>query len=846
MRIKKETIRRAKRIMVTIGVVIIPVLYSSLYLGAFWDPYSRLETLPVAIVNLDEGGQVNGEERNLGDEIVKNLTDDGSVDFTVTDQSAALEGTKDSKYYGMITIPEGFTETVATADSTKKETATILFSGNEKRNYLACQILKSAVSKIEESVRGKVANQVVVELSSQLSSVPDQLSELTDGLDQLSTGASDLNKGAADLSQGAGDLADGAKTASVGASSLASGAADLSDGALTLDNGLRDLSAGAKAAQSGAASLAVGTKTLAQGSGNLKTGAAALVNGATALSTGTVQFTQNMSAFRQGMSNCSGGTTQLSAGVVSLNTGISSLLTGTDALLTSTADIGKISDGTKALADGALALSASLSTYADSVDAFILSSETTAGILETYCTNHPEALLDSSFAGLMTSLSSPDTAANLTALTQAGEALRQASATLSSSASTLSDSSATLPQIHGGLAQLKAGLLQAQQGAAALKSGTDTLSGGLSQLDTSSGLLLTASQSLSAGAGSVLSGATSLSAGATSLDGGLQSAATGAATLSSGVDGIATGAGQLTAGADALSAGASQLDTGAGTLADGTDKLAAGAATLSDGSDKLLAGTDELSSGLTTALDKVKDSSATAQTDVKKLDGLSDYVENSVTVENKPVYSVPNYGTAFAPYFLSLSLWVGGLMIFLGTYMDTEGIFRLMSRNSEHKVVRTALYFLFAVVQSLVLGYLIEVCLGLKVANQGLYYAGCLLFSITALSIIQFLMVNGHSVGKFLCILFLILQLTACGGTFPMETVPKFFNIIYPFMPMTYSVGFLKEAISGDNPNLVWKNAIALIGITAVFTVLSLALTIHGVRKEKKRNQSAPERIALS
>ena len=78
--------------------------------------------------------------------------------------------------------------------------------------------------------------------------------------------------------------------------------------------------------------------------------------------------------------------------------------------------------------------------------------------------------------------------------------------------------------------------------------------------------------------------------------------------------------------------------------------------------------------------------------------------------------------------------------------------------------------------------------------------------------------------GKFISMLLLILQLTSCGGTFPMETVPKFFQVIYPFMPMTYSVGLFKQTISGIDEGQFMYNTGILVALFVVFMILTVSL----------------------
>lgn len=783
-----------KRVTVLFGIIIIPLLYSYLYLGAFWDPYSRLDTLPVAIVNEDQGAMIHDKERNLGDELVSGLQEDNTLKFIVTSAEDAKTGTEGSRYYATLTIPADFTADIATADTASKTKATIEFSGNEKKNYLACQILNSAVTKIEEKLRDQVAGEIVGELSDKLNAIPDSLAELSDGLTLLGDGSGTLLDGAGKLNDGSGDLLTGADK---------------------LNSGAADLAAGANTAAAGADTLMAGAQSAAAGASKLATGALDLSNGAGSLLAGTKLYTSNMAAFDAAMDKTASGSTRVSDGAATLDSGIDSLLEGVRKLEASTADLGQISAGAASLAAGTEALSENLSNYVAGVDSLIASVNSTSAFLTQYVTViNPDIMNDPYFSAFMQSMADPSVAQNIQTLSAAGTQLKDAAAQIADGSAVLSTGSAGLPEIKTALAQIEAGLVQAQTGSDALTAGAADLKNGLAQLDSAAGSLNTASQKLLSGSQSVCDGASALSAGANDLSGGTGKLADGAKDLS-------TGNNKLAQGADALLAGTADLKDGAKTLSEGASSLYDGASQLND--------------GIMTAGSKVSENADTAKTDLPLLNGLSDYASSSVKVESTPVNPVPNYGTAFAPYFLSLSLWVGALMIFLGTFLDTDSGFNILSRNSTRRFLRSFIFLGLGIVQAFILGKVLEIGLGLQVKNVGLYYLACCLFSVTAVSIVQFFMVNMKSLGKFLCIVILILQLTSCAGTFPMETLPKFFNVLLPFMPMTYSVGLFKEAISGGDQTLVMKNALILVLITAIFTVFSLFMTKRQMRAEKKK-----------
>ena len=164
---KKEMFKKSNivKVAVMIGVIIIPLMYSFFYLSAFWDPYSKLDKLPVAIVNDDKGATINANERNLGKEISEKLINSDEMDFIVTDYDDAKEGTEKDGYYAMIVFPEDFTTSVASATEKEKQSAKIVFSPNDKKNYLAGQILSRAVLQLEESTREAVTKELVDSLT---------------------------------------------------------------------------------------------------------------------------------------------------------------------------------------------------------------------------------------------------------------------------------------------------------------------------------------------------------------------------------------------------------------------------------------------------------------------------------------------------------------------------------------------------------------------------------------------------------------------------------------------------------------------------------------------------------
>jgi len=324
-------------------------------------------------------------------------------------------------------------------------------------------------------------------------------------------------------------------------------------------------------------------------------------------------------------------------------------------------------------------------------------------------------------------------------------------------------------------------------------------------------MLQAASAQLKAASATITTSTAQLSAGTADLP-----------QLKAALEQLSQGLESAKSGSNALASGSQTLNTGVSTLNSATTQLSEAAATIASGSASLSEGADKLQDGITTAKTGVDSSVTDTNAELKSLNGIAEFAATPVNVNQENITTVPNYGTAFAPYFLSLSLWVGGLMIFVGIYYDPDNKFKILSRETENKVARSFIYLLIGFCQAVVLGVVLLFGLGLKVDNLPLYFLSCCLVSMVFISIIQFLMVFLKDLGKFLCMLLLILQLTSCGGTFPMETVPKLFNYLYNFMPMTYSVGLFKQSISGVKTSDLVLNAGVLFGVLVVFMALTV------------------------
>ena len=304
--------------------------------------------------------------------------------------------------------------------------------------------------------------------------------------------------------------------------------------------------------------------------------------------------------------------------------------------------------------------------------------------------------------------------------------------------------------------------------------------------------------------------------------------------MSNGVTKLDSGASQLLTGSKALYSGAKQV-------ADGSVSLYNGVLSLKAGTSKLNSGANTLKDGIDTAKDGVDDSVKDTNKQLKALDGLADYAEEPASVKTEFVQPVENYGSAFAPYFMGLSLWVGGLMIVFGIYLDYTKKIKSLTKDGKSFRKKCLAFGGISAAQGVALAFIIKFALGIVVNNFAMLIGSCVLVSLCFMLIIQFFIMYTGNVGKFISLLLLILQLTSCAGTFPLETQNGFFQFINKFLPMTYSTQLFKEAISGTAGSWAAKNAAVIAAFTVGFIVLGGIARFIEKSKEKKNISLQPQ-----
>lgn len=289
------------------------------------------------------------------------------------------------------------------------------------------------------------------------------------------------------------------------------------------------------------------------------------------------------------------------------------------------------------------------------------------------------------------------------------------------------------------------------------------------------------------------------------------------ATLSNG--GLAADVNRLRSGVDELSSGLVQLTAGSVQLADGAGELSSGMVELQSGSQELA---QALSQGATQVPNWTDEQrTATAET-----------LSTPVALQQNYTNEAPTFGTGFAPFFLSLALFVGGIITWmLLTPLQSRPT---VAGLGAYRTVLASYWpaLLVGILQVVVMYTVVHFGVGLDVKHVVGTILFLMLISATYLAMIQaFNAIFGVAVGRVVTLVFLMLQLVSAGGIYPVPTTAKPFQYIHPFDPMTYTVNGLRQLTVAENiDSRLWIAIAVLAGILLV----SLTLSALSVRRNRR------------
>ena len=437
----------------------------------------------------------------------------------------------------------------------------------------------------------------------------------------------------------------------------------------------------------------------------------------------------------------------------------------------------------------------------------------------------------------------------------------------SSLAAGASQMSAGASQLQSGASKVKSGESQVKSGASQVKSGANDLEKGASQVQSGASQLKSGASQVKSGSAQVSSSADQISAGSAQVQNsakqlddsvdesslpdqlkpvvhGSKELANASSNLAGASSDLAKGSSKLANSSADLADGASGVANGASSLAGGASNLADGSSQLADGSVSLAAGSAMLANGASSALFSASSGLAGAASSLSSITGvdenqIGDYIYSPVTLKENELYTVPDYGSEVAPFYLVLSMWVGAIItcVMLRTGQSTGTKYT----PSEMYFGKLLIFLVMAVLETTVtlIGAFL---LGIKIANPVLFVLSAYFIALTFMLICYSLISALGHIGKGLAVIWLVFQISGTGGIYPIQLMGPFLQAVSPYMPMTHGITLLRETGLG----LIWSNYIPsfliLIAMGAITLVLALIIKMFADKRahwfEEKLNET--------
>lgn len=305
-------------------------------------------------------------------------------------------------------------------------------------------------------------------------------------------------------------------------------------------------------------------------------------------------------------------------------------------------------------------------------------------------------------------------------------------------------------------------------------------------------------------------------------------------TISGVLDSLDGISGDLDSAVDGLTAASGSLAKG---LSKGATLVNKASDQLGEASDKISAFKDELDGAL------MSDDLATIKTMIgNDPEGLAASLSGPVALDRKPVYPIRNYGSAMAPFYTILSLWVGSIVLaaMMKVSVDDELINELIPvRLHEIYLGRYLFFGGLALLQATLVCAGDILFFGIQCDNPLQFVLAGWIASLVFSNIVYTLTVSFGDIGKALAVVLLVMQVGGSGGTFPIEMTGPVFQAIYPFLPFTHGINAMHAAMAGAYHMEYWVE----LGILASYLIPSLALGVVFRRPVIKANDWIIEKL---
>ncbi|UTE75668.1 YhgE/Pip domain-containing protein [Rossellomorea sp. KS-H15a] len=192
------------------------------------------------------------------------------------------------------------------------------------------------------------------------------------------------------------------------------------------------------------------------------------------------------------------------------------------------------------------------------------------------------------------------------------------------------------------------------------------------------------------------------------------------------------------------------------------------------------------------------------------------FFEEPVVLNKNSLFPIRNYGAAMTPFYTVLAIWVGALLLI--SLLATEIIAPHEFNEREIYFGKLLTFLGIGFIQAMIVTVGDIFILGVHIAEPGWFIGFGLFISIVFMIVVYTLVSVFGNIGKAMAIVLLVLQIAGAGGTYPVPLLPAFFQTIHPFLPFSYSIDLMREAVGG----IVWERVFRDLLILSLFGLIAL------------------------
>lgn len=693
--------------MLIVGLIFLPSLYAWLNIKATWDPYGQTDQIPVGIVNEDVGVKVRDKDVHVGDDLVKTLKENKSMDWKFVDRDKAMKKVNRGDYFAVIVIPKDFSKKLGTVIDNKPQKATVEYYVNEKINAIAPKITSKSATVIVNEVSSKFVgsvNGVIFETFNDL------------GL-ELESDLPDIQRFEEYIFKVEKDLPEIHKTLNDSYANAASAKQKIQEGQAMIPKA-------EKSANDGLEIINNTTGYLNEAEGRLN-----------AISP---KIKTDLNKVRDISSQGNAVIKKLQNPQISFEKGGELVDQFGGQVVEAQKKIETIEQTIKALQAQATKIAANMA------EAPVPQPDESAGEVE------PEAP------------TLPNRGEEV-----AKELLKQQQADLQNALDRLAVLKGALQEVQGNMGQFKTFTKDKKQEVDQKLAELDQLTANTTvQID---GFIKEYNERIEPTVLAQISQAKVTLNNAHDMLTGIQKAIPGVATILNDTNN------SVTKGQDMLQYGLAEFPYVNSKINELAERI------------RSIQGETDIGEIITLL-----------QNDSK---AESSFFEEPVKLSEHKLYPIPNYGSGMAPFYTTLAIWVGCLLLI--SLMSVEVKREEGFTDREEYFGRFLTFITIGFLQTLIVTLGDIHLLGVYVKEPFWFVIFGLVISLVFMLIVYTLVSVFGDVGKAMAIVMLVLQIAASGGTYPVALLPKAFQVIHPFLPFSYGVNIMREAVGG----IVWEKA---------------------------------------